>query len=216
MWELQGSTDLKCLDLGWLFHIKNHVPSCSDYDLLACEWYMALLAPSRWITPESLRLLYVQGFDELLDWWSTSRETDPSFEWVVIALTKFAIDNEIEFSQVLTLIDSVLACLIVSWIFGNGGILDNFTIKRRVDGLSSISEIVDKEDVLVGFFPSLRHIGNHALEIKSGLSPMELVLVACHKWGGPTVPWILQLLELDAAIIGLIVKVRVQVLLRGK
>ena len=174
---------------------------------------MALLAPSSWITPESLRILYVQGFDVLLDWWPTRCETYPSPEWVVIALAKFAIDNEIEFSQVLTLIDSVLACLIVSWILRDGGILDRFAIKRRVDGLSSISEIVDKEDILVGFFPSLRHIRGHALEVNAALSPMELVLVACHKWGGPTLRWILLLLPVDAAIIGLIINVRVQVLL---
>ena len=177
---------------------------------------MALLAPSGGITPESLRLLYVQGLDELLDWWSTSTEPDSSFEWVVIALTKFAIDNEVEFSQVLTLIDNVLACHIVSWVLRDGGILDCLSIKRHVDGLSSISEIVDEEEVFVGFFPSLRHIRDEALEINAALSPVELVLVACHKWGGPAIRWILQLLEVDAAIIGGIVKVRVQVLLPGK
>lgn len=42
---------------------------------------------------------------------------------------------------------------------------------------------------------------------------MELVLVACHKWGGPTVAGISILLIVDAAINGFIVNVRLEVLL---
>ena len=59
----------------------------------------------------------------------------------------------------------------------------------HIDCLSRVNEGKDKEEVLVGLFPSFGNLNIHSGEIEV-VGPGDSVTMASDVWDGPTVAWL--------------------------
>jgi len=100
------------------------------------------------------------------------------------------IYNKMELSHLGVIINNIMTKLIRPLLARNGIVVHELSIDSNFNFSSNIGEIVNEIDRIIRLFPPLRCSDVEAHEIKSCLSPMDLVFMTSNEWNRPAVTWI--------------------------
>lgn len=111
---------------------------------------------------------------------------------------------EMSFSHISLVIHNILSELPVFLVICNTQIRHNVSVTStnlKIDLHSNVRPVMEEINWMICLFPFLRKSKLHLLKVKTCLTEVNLVLLACNEWSGPTITWILLFFEIYCAIL---------------
>ena len=111
--ESKSAVDQDRVEFWWVGDIEKHVPGRLDVDIITCLWNSSSF-PRKRIAPESVFFLQEETIDKLW-YWALSFDATKTLDSQFVSLWALSVDNEVEFSSVVTV-----------WVSSVEGILTRF------------------------------------------------------------------------------------------